>query len=92
MSTQPTPAPAELTHTNPAVARCLYEYTSTYKAHLAINQTRFESREWASVAYREAVPPLCSVRYPPGSKCQLCARSVPAGYPPTPLCEVLIPS
>lgn len=60
MSTQPlpnAPAPQPL-HANPVVAQCLQLWNSTYKANLAINQTKFEARDCAGEAYRNAMPPL----------------------------------
>ena len=50
--------PAESVHANPAVARCLDAFTRTYKANIAINQTKPAATDCAATAYREAMPPL----------------------------------
>lgn len=57
MSTQPTSA-VDPTHANPAVARCLSAFSRTYKANIAINQTKTAATDCAATAYREAMPPL----------------------------------
>ena len=49
---------AEPAHANPAVARCLDAFARTYKANIAINQTKAAATDCAAVAYREAMPPL----------------------------------
>jgi hypothetical protein len=56
MSTQPTPA--ETTHPNPAVARCLHEYTKTYKAQYAVEQCSYTASGRAAAAFRQAMPLL----------------------------------
>ena len=58
MSVESQSATAEAAHANPAVARCLDAFNRTYKANLAINQTKAAATECAAVAYREAMPPL----------------------------------
>jgi hypothetical protein len=52
--------PTETQHAaaNPAVARCCEAFNRTYKANIAIGQTRPAAIDSAAVAFREAMPPL----------------------------------
>jgi len=55
---QPAPAPAEPVHANPAVARCCEAFNRTYKANIAIGQSKSAAIDCAATAFREAMPPL----------------------------------